>query len=65
MIKSTTRIQNLFKSYLTSESHGSVAVACLTDVKNPSDVFAGVHDMSDLCCGLYFESDNDEESPIF
>jgi len=46
------------KLYFPSGSQCNDAVACLTDVESPSDFSAGVHDLSELCCGLYFESDS-------
>ena len=44
------------KMYFYSQCND--AVACLTDVERHSDFSACVYDLSELCCGLYFESDS-------
>ena len=54
------------KLYFPSDSqcNDAVDLACLTGVESPSDISADVHDLSELCCGINFESDSDEESPL-
>jgi len=47
--------------YIPRDSRCNDAVACLTAVESPLDCSAGVHDLSELCCDLNFESDSDEE----
>ena len=44
--------------YFPSDSQCNDGIACLTDVS------VGVDDLSELCCGLNFESDSDEEHPL-
>ena len=45
--------------YFSSDSQCNDTVACLTDVKSPSDFSAGVHNLSEDWRGLNFESVRD------
>jgi len=50
--------------YFPSDSQCYDTVTCLTDVESLSDCSAGVNDLSELCGGLNFESNSDEEIPL-